>query len=224
MFGKWALPVVAALSLAIVVGCGGKEEGEGTGSLGDNGGTAAPAPASTPEAVLENMRLALVAGDGDAFVACFVATPAQETVLRGMARMVSTTLKFRKAMVAAYGEEALTGGGMQSDMSELTDENWLDEATVTVDGDKATVSMEDKPQPLSLVKQDGSWKIDAAAMMPPGKDEDLATFGKMSEAMVDAMEASMGNIGKPGYTAEKINEGLRQAMMEAMFGGAVPQP
>ena len=61
----------------------------------------------TPKATLENMAKAMAAGDADTFASCFDATKEEAKVLRAMGDYVSTAAKFQKAMMDAYGQEAV---------------------------------------------------------------------------------------------------------------------
>ena len=194
---QMALMVVLLAAVAIfAVGCGDKK-------------------ADTPKQAMENMQEALLEGDSDAFVACFDATEDEKKVLASMCDFLSTMHKFQEAMKKAYGEDAVNEKG-----DDLADKKWLEEITVKIDGDKATVMKKGESKPMNLVKKDGAWKIVPDDMLP---QEDVDKALKMFEVMAKAHKDQMGNIGKDGYTAEKINEELGNAMMKAMMGNMPKQ-
>ncbi len=182
--------------------------------------------ADTPKQALENMRQAMLNSDADAFAACFDATEKQAELLKEMCGVFGKMISFQKAMVKEYGEDVVQGNKITGPMGDFEDDKWLDDATVEIDGDKATVTKDNNP--AKLVKKDGAWKIDIATMTGSKdnvSDEDMAKVAKMMSAMGDAMDSAQKNIGKEGYTAEKINQEMGQAMMKAMMGGMeMPTP
>ncbi|NIA07640.1 MAG: hypothetical protein GWP14_08425 [Actinobacteria bacterium] len=189
----------------------------------------APGKADTPQRALENMRSALLAGGKQAFVACFDAPAKQEEMLGALYEFSSVSTQFDEAMTKAYGQEAVKKamGGANKGM-QLQDENWLEGVTIKVDGDTATAVKEGQDDALRLIKKEGLWKINAESMLG-GKvrtDEDIERAIKMFQIMAEVVTEVKQKIGQEGYTAEKINQELRQAMMMAMMrasgGPALP--
>ncbi len=175
-------------------------------------------------AAIESMRRAVLAGDGEAFVACFDATAEQKPCLVAVSEHMGAMLKFEQAMKKAYGADATKGRGVGEGLEELRDEGFLDGITIRIDGEKATAARAGDPRPMNLRKKGGAWKIDPGAMLagPRGQKADLGKLAGSLEAMTRAVETATGRIGKEGYTAEKINRELTNEMMKAMMQAAPP--
>ena len=110
------ITVVALLALAgMLVGCG-KPKNE------------------TPKAALEAMAKAMTSGDSEAFVSCFDATEDEAKILKTMCELGNATMEFEKAMVKAYGEDAV-GKTEKNDFKEMLDGTWLEKVTIKIDGD-----------------------------------------------------------------------------------------
>ncbi len=210
---KTTVPTMALLSAILLplAGCGGG---------GDT--------AKTPMEAIENFRRAILDKDADAMKACFHTTENTEKMVAAMADFMIAATEFEEAMVAEYGDDAAKD--MKGGMKELKDENWVEKVTIEEKGDTAVARMEGKNQPMNLVKKDGAWYIDAAGMAGPtgGKKdltaEDAEKAAGMMTTMGEAMKKVGKNIGTEGYTAEKINEEMGTAMMEAMMGSMGEKP
>ena len=202
--------LVCAMCTLLIAGCGGQ---------GGSGRPAGPTKkADTPKQALENMRLALLAGDRDAYVNCFDATEKEGEALGAMCDLATATGDLKQAVKETYGEEAAKELGGPNPASEMAAEEWIDAVTIKIDGDKATVQHKDQ-EPLDLVRKEGEWKISAGEMLGRGEvgDEDIETMTGMFQAMTKAVGTVRPKVGQAGYTAEKINQELGQAMMMAMF-------
>ena len=204
--------VLMLASTLLIIGCGDKA-----------GPAGKPKKADTPKQALENMRLALLTGDEKAFVNCFEASQAQKQMLGSMCEFSSAAGEFQKAMEKAYGEGSFKQNKVPNPGADLQDENWLEDVTIKVDGDRAEVLRQGIPQGLKLIRKDGLWKIDSWSMLgaqdsPDDKDMDQAA--KMFQAMTKAIEQVRPKIGQAGYTAEKLDQELKQAMMMAMMQAA----
>jgi hypothetical protein len=178
----------------------------------------------TPKATLENMAKAMAAGDADTFASCFDATKEEAKVLRAMGDYVSTAAKFQKAMIGAYGQEAVKDE--EKGLQKMLDGNLLENVQIKIDGDKAVATMEGEDKPLNLIKKDGSWKIVPASMLadlvklgdtPADLNNAVEEAVKMFQAMADAQRKVIPLIGKEGKTAEDIQNEIGQAMMKAML-------
>jgi hypothetical protein len=66
---------------------------------------------------------------------------------------------------------------------------------------------------MKFVQSDGVWKVNAVWLGQGGE-----ALKKVFLATKKAMDAQMGNIGKDGYSAEKILAELEKARTEAMQG------
>ncbi len=168
-----------------------------------------------------------MAGDREAFVAAFVTSSAEQAkAVAAMADFYVAAGAYQKAMLAAYGKNAIKLGSR-----ELVDDKWLDSVRVTVDGDRAVAVKLGQDKPLALVKTGHGWRIIPDALLNAIPGADLARKAKMCRAIAAAHDAAAGTIGKSGYSAEGIEQQLHSAILNAIFtdmqqtprpGGAAP--
>ena len=193
----------------IIAGCGGKG--------------CPTKPADTPAQALENMRLAMLAGNKKAFINCFEANDAQKQLLGAMCELSSAGAEFQQAMIKAYGEDAVKKMQGATPDADMSDEDWLEQVKIKVDGDKAFVTKKGEKEALELVKKNGLWKISSWGMLGGREnlsEEELAQMVKMFEGMAKIMTDAKQKVGKTGYTAEKINQEVGREMMTLMFSQA----
>ena len=211
--------VAVCLCIAAAASCKPKaQEPEGAGS-----GTARVKPATTPEQTLKNMQAALLAGDRAAFVECFDASGPQADMLGAIAELVGTSIRFEEAMKKAYGEDALRGSQRGESLEAWKRKSVLGDATVTVEGDTATVTKAGQERPLHLDRKGGVWRIRTSDFLgagQPTETEQAEAAVRMLDAMTSVLKSTMPKIGQPGYTAEKINSEVGAAMMAAMIEAA----
>ena len=202
--------LLAILCPLVILGCGDK---------GDS-----PQKADTPRQALDNMRLALMARDKEAFADCFEASGKQGEMIDAFYEFSAVASKFDQAMNKAYGEDAVKQAmGGHSKGVPFQDESWLEDVTIQVDGNTATAVKQGESQPLRLAKKDGLWRINAESMLGEAKDqsdEDTERLIKMFQLMAGVVTDVSQTIGQPGYTAEKINQEMGKAMMMAMMQAA----
>jgi len=193
----------------------------GCGDTKESGGTK---KASTPKEAIENFRQSILDKDKDAFVACFATCDDTKEMIDCLGAFVITSQDFKAAMEKEYGKGSATA--VKSEIGDVQDEKWIDTITIKEEGDKATATMKGKKQPLELVKKDDVWLIDphSIASGKEMKPEQVKMMVGMFGAMNKAMEAQKANIGKDGYTAEKINKELEAAIMGAMMGSMIKKP
>ena len=184
----------------------------------------------TPKAALETMAKSMAESDTDTFVSCFDATKDEAKVLRAMGDYVSTAAKFQKAMIGAYGQEAVKDE--EKGLQKMLDGNLLEKVQIKIDGDKAVATTEGEDTPLNLIKKDGSWKIVPASILtdlvklgdtPADLNNAVEEAVKMFQAMAAAQKKVMPMIGKEGKKAEDIQNEIGQAMMNAMLEN-MPDP
>ncbi|MBS3734001.1 MAG: hypothetical protein KGY99_03645 [Phycisphaerae bacterium] len=207
---------VAMAGLLVTLGCGDEEQ--------PGPGEQLP-KANEPKDALRNMQTAVKNADKDQFVSCFDATDDQAAVLDVMADFMFTAMAFEEKMKAEYGEDAVKQPeGQDNDLKAAMKDDWLEGVTIDVQGDTATATHPDDDQTVELVKVDGQWKL-AGKMLggttPEGAEAEMAL--KMFTTLTKAYKDMMGKIGAEGYTAEKINEEIGMAMMQAMMGGMMPK-
>jgi hypothetical protein len=213
----YGLPVAMVL-LGLVVGCGQDV------ASGQDEPQAVKTDLTTPEAAAKSFVDALEKGNADAAKAAAVATPEQATALEAMSEAMSGFRKLNEAAVARWGE---AGKQVAGDMQDMDISAKLDKATVSVEGDTATLRTEDEEdEPLKLRRVDGQWKVDLSAMMG---DEDISQAVPMFRAMGKAAREVGGEIAEGKFqTAEEAQQAMAMRMLGAMFGamgdGAPPQP
>lgn len=161
----------------------------------------APPKVSTPRETLKNMQQAVLAGDEDAYLACFEASDEEKEVLRHLYDGMVTTLRFERAMTKAYGQDAVKMDDMKTAVRKMTDEKWIEKITIEVNDKTATAQEKDQQTIIRLVKKDGEWKI-LTKIVPDKK------FMEVLIPLTQAMKDAMGKIGKDGYDAERIVKGL----------------
>lgn len=206
----WIVAVAVIASLAM--GCSKGSDKAGTGA------SAAAATAKTPKDAVLNFAKAFETGDKALLLANVQAGPKEQVAIEAMFDMATAMVRFDEKMVKAYGKEAMDKlqrrpGSKMPKAAEIESK-----LKITETGDKAQANMEGEKNPMDLVKVDGAWKIDAAAMLSKDKGmEKTDEMAKMSKAMVKAVDEVSANIGKAGTTAESINEEMGQKMMAAMM-------
>ena len=203
---KVMLTVSVAVLAMLVIGCGGKDNG--------GGGTS---KVTAPQQTLENMRLAMLAGDSEGFVACFDVSPEQETMLKKFPPFAKAASEYEAEMIKAYGKDAMGDGAVSTDMSDMKDENWLESVTITVDGDKAVAKKKGEDSPINLIKKNGVWKIADNFLMTGATDEEVEQGIKMIELMTKMFSNAKTKIGKEGYTAKKIQQEMQVEVMRSMM-------
>ncbi|MCY2929910.1 MAG: hypothetical protein NTV86_10530 [Planctomycetota bacterium] len=206
----WIVAVAVIASLAI--GCG-KDKGA------DKAGSGAPAAtAKTPKDAVLNFAKAFETNDKALLLANVQAGPKELPAIEAMFDMATAMMKFDEKMVKAYGKEAVAKAGVKGESNFPKSADIESKLKVTETGDKAVATMEGEKNPMDLVKVGGAWKIDASAMVSKEKGMDKTDdMAKMSKAMVKAVNEVSENIGKPGTTAESINEEMGKKMMAAMM-------
>jgi hypothetical protein len=160
--------------------------------------------AATPKEAVTNMVKAIDNNDKSAFkdVVCF--GEGNQEAGEAMFDMMAAMVGFQKELQKAYGKDVV--GPMGKNIIPTDDE--LAKMEIKEEGDKATAKVQDKPMPL--IKKDGKWYVDLTKDAPSASEKDKMI--KQSKKLVDAINKAKANIGKDGYTAEKINEELTKAM------------
>jgi len=170
------------------------------------------AGARTPQDALAKMIAALRAGDKAQFLAV---VHTEDPELAGAFFDFGTAaMAFQKRMEQAYGQ-----GAYEPSKFPVPTAADLEKLDIQIEGDRA-VSANGQ---MKFLKVNDGWKADMTDAFGPGAQggQDAAMAKKVLTALQAAMQEQMPNIGKEGYTAEKINQELSTAMMKAM--GADPK-
>jgi len=131
--------------LALLVGCGGGARG-----------------AETPQQAVMNMRAALLAGNEEAFLACFDVAEPDRQVLGAAFRLTQSVARCREAVVGALDEAAAADVTGDSVSPLAVMESLSAEALVCdIVEDRATVTRQDQAdvEPVQLARRDGGWLI-----------------------------------------------------------------
>ena len=168
--------------------------------------------ATTPRQLLVNMRQAAISGDSEAFLDCFDATNDKERrVLRASCEFGSALWKLDQAMIETYGQGLDRSGTGLAPSLDFMDEQWPEQAPLSVDAEEATIQINDES--VDLVKKDGMWKIRIESIKG---EQDIDKAANECRVMAQAVRDILPKVGQSGYTAERIEEELFDAMHEAL--------
>ncbi len=167
--------------------------------------------ANTPRDLMSNLQDSISKKDKDAFLTCFAADKTRTELLDAAFDNSTAASDLHDALVKEYGEDAVR---RDTNSPFPIDKKWLDELGIKEDGNTATVSNKDQKQLLELAKKDGVWKIKECWMWANPKVAEQLT--KVMEAMADAARQAKANIGKSGYSAQRIQKEIDEALSAAI--------
>jgi hypothetical protein len=126
--------------------------------------------AAGPRALLARWHKALVAGDKNAYIACF--TGSDDEIVLALAGMeaVQANYAFHDAVVKEFGQGAWQGfvsGPAQIDIFPK-EETWPGRITAVQTGAVAFGYLPRGRVPLHMIEEGGQWHIAAASLVPPG--------------------------------------------------------
>lgn len=172
----------------------------------------------SPKATLKQLAAALRDGDADRIRQVMHATTTAESrMVSAMADMARAMAAMQKSAVKAFGKEAAKEVVGDTDATDAESNARIDAADVKVQGDTATVSMEDGDEaPVVLKRVDGRWKLpmselsrgaDAAAL-----DERLTALAEQSRLVRTlAAEIESGKYATPAQAHEAWQSRAMQA-------------
>jgi hypothetical protein len=194
----WVALIIAAAGL--LGGCGGSDT-------------------STPKATVKTFADALNRGDAAAVKA--VTINVDPKFIDIMTSLVSSNKALENAAVAKFGAD---GNGLAEDSKILGNiDKSLDTAEIKEEGDTATVKTKDSPEPLTLKKVDGQWKIDFAQAKHVPTKEEITQMEPMFNAMLDVNKQLVSDISAGKYkTAGEAKQAKQEKMMAAMMSGMKP--
>jgi hypothetical protein len=110
----------------------------------------------------------------------------------------------------------------------------LDDLTIAVDGDNATVTPNDAPdgEPIHFIRIDGAWKVNASRALMPAEFADLEPMIEPIVALLPQIDAAIGEVidtvGSGGYVSLQavtidLQQKIMPIVMEAM-GSMQPPP
>ncbi|HUS47378.1 MAG TPA: hypothetical protein VM098_04630 [Phycisphaerae bacterium] len=239
MRADFRMLLAVTIGVALLMGgCGNKKESEdssrkGTGR-GDQPRRGLELPkATTPLQAGRNMVHAFQSGTREQFLSCVAGTEDEKKLAGAMYDYACATKGFREDFVKAYGEAAWTE--FQSEETEDAPEGpnaslpvipddmleEMEKAQVKIDGDKATLTMEQDGAPLGLIKLGGVWKVDASVLA--GRSNLQWMTEKMSK-MAELVRKYRKTIGKPGIKPEDIDYELGRATAKFLMGEEPNEP
>ena len=166
---------------------------------------------SSPKAAASTFAAAIAAGDVETAKASIVPNEKQAPVVEALAKLQVAQKKFAEAAVKAYGQagEELARTNDQKDAVKQ-----IESAQVKEQGDVATLTSADSPDPLTLRKVDGQWKVDLGAMPNSAEMErQVPTLTGMTELM-DTMATEIED-GKY-KSAEEVKQVFTLKFMQKM--------
>ncbi|MHC4986751.1 MAG: hypothetical protein ACYTFO_11435 [Planctomycetota bacterium] len=203
--------VIAILVLLVALPAGALAQG--------TGGTTQTA-ATTPLQAVMNLRDAMIAGDEEAFVACFQAgEEEQQAMLVGIFDLAQAGKTLQDAVLENFGEEGLEefGQEMGEDLyGEIADVT-ADDLVIEEDGDTATVRKvdEEEDDAMALVREGGVWLISFEDELPSGEEAVQALV--FIEAMAEVMNETAQAADDEGMTVEQLQQEMNAKMMGVMM-------
>jgi hypothetical protein len=156
-------------------------------------------------AVLAKVEKAIRAGDVKTLQACYKTNAQGARALAIMTPVTKQIVDYIEAMDAAYGK-----GSAKMFLVGDNPKTWLDnlsKAKIEIDGDTATVTILDKQEAKTLVREKGTWKMADPLVLSPAK-VDVDKMEREFSAMGVAIQSVKGRIGKPGETVKTIETRL----------------
>jgi hypothetical protein len=187
---------------------------------GDAAQFAPAASTATPKGALKLLAAALRDGDADRIRQVMYSSNASEArMVAAMADMAKAMAALQRAAVKAFGREGAKEVVGDTDATDTESKAHIDSAEVKVQGDTATVTMEDGEEaPVVLKRVDGRWRLpmselsrgaDLAAL-----EERLAGLAEQSSLVRElAEEVGSGKYASPAQAKEAWQSRAMQASM-----------
>ena len=199
---KIAISVVLVTGYFLNIGC-------------DGSGSVTPSSRSdSPMKVLENMEEAMESGNAELFKSCFNTSAKEAEMLGSLCEFVSTGRQFAKQMQQTYGGDELQIMSGFAGHDIFCNKDWLDNVNIDISGTRAIVTSSAGGGELLMAKKGDVWKIDFHNIGLPDKDdsdEELAGVNEWFRVRARHMSEAQKKIDKPGYTAQRIMQELREA-------------
>lgn len=174
---------------------------------------------ATPRGTLKLLRQAMETGDGDALRSILLAEgEVQPQMVEAMVQTAQSVRRLREAAVEAFGEReavALAGPQPTGDPTQMKE---IDEATETIEEDRAVVRFTDvQMNPVTLVRRGEQWHVPVAELAVKLSDRDLSerieevrTFNRVMGELTAEIAA-----GKH-QSAEQARQALSSQMLRAV--------
>lgn len=168
--------------------------------------TFTPVVANSPGQAVINSNTALVDGDKITFIATYrIENKAQEKILERLYDFHKVFVEYQQKISDEYGE-SFWKGGIDVYHRKLKYNKWLETATITIKGPKATV----KPQGYDEIAIErtpkGHWLLSW-----PKDYRNVNKTRHILEAEIMLHKEAIKKVGKPGYSAKRIENELKEA-------------
>jgi hypothetical protein len=176
---------------------------------------------ATPKGALKLLAVALRDGDADRIrQVMYAANPTETRMVAAMAEMARAMAALQKAAVKAFGKDAAKEVVGDTDATDSESKAHIDAAEVKIQGDTATVTMEDGEEaPVVLKRVDGRWRLpmselsrgaDLAAL-----EERLAGLAQQAKLVRElADEVAAHKYASPAQAHEAWQSRAMQASMQ----------
>ena len=219
---------VLVVALVALGGCGRGEQG--AQSKRSTSKAVAYKSADQPRNVLENMVTALLAEDRDTYMACFTGSAQELQVPVVLFDFSVAGAAFRADFIRAYGKAGWDkfqseSPGEANARLELPDGSLLaelDKATVTINGNSASMTVPQESKSVEFVKQADGWRINACCLVPSGAEPDTQT--RMMRSMIRTITKYRKAIGHKGISGEDIDYELGREIVSQIRGGTINAP
>ena len=175
---------------------------------------------ATPKGALKFLAAALRDGDADRIRQVMHATnPSETRMVAAMADMAKSMAALQRSAVKAFGREGAKEVVGDTNASNTDSNARIDSAEVKVQGDTATVTMEDGEEaPVVLKRVEGRWRLPMAELSrgadPAALEERLAGLAEQSKLVRElAEEVGAGKYTSPAQAHEAWQSRAMQASM-----------
>jgi hypothetical protein len=187
----------------------------------DDSTSAAVAPSTaTPKGALKLLAAALRDGDADRIKQVMYASNSSESrMVAAMADMAKAMAALQRSAVNAFGREGAKEVVGDTDATDTESKARIDSADVKVQGDTATVTMEDGEEaPVVLKRVDGKWRLPMSELSRNADltalEERLAGLAEQSKLVRElAEEVGAGKYASPAQAHEAWQSRAMQASM-----------
>ena len=209
--------VALTLVLVALAGCGPEQAAlRAPGAAEDD---------SAPRRTLLAWHGSLIGSDRQQYLACFAGTEDELVLVLAAFEAVEAGWAFRNAVVAAYGEDAWRSFE-RADGARVAlfprESDWPMRITLVRTGAMAFGYLPGGRVPLHLVEDRGTWRIQAASLIPPGQTAEKAAYYlfRWSAALRELAQ----RVGRPGEPAAPLRpDASRGALEEKLEAGELKQ-
>ena len=181
----------------------------------------APTPgADSPKAAVERFVEGVAEGDRAKISSAILAKPEEQQYIDAVLDFAAAGQEFRKKMLDAYGEDGWQqfqdAQHARLTLNVKADKSTLDQMTIETQGDDAATATYEG-ETIKLTRKDGRWYIDAGQMLNTDPGQDPAKTAAVMGKMAAVVRKHMADIGKPGMTAETIDQNMGPEIVSVLM-------